>query len=258
MNSNRPPRRVAIVQARMSSTRFPGKVLADLAGLPMIVFMVRRVRLAARVDHLLVATSSDPTDDALAHTLAAHGIECFRGSLDDVLDRFTRAARQAGADHVVRLTGDCPLMDSDLVDRGLAELAAGGADYVANVAPPSYPDGLDVECFTMAALETAWREARLPSEREHVTPFIRNGGAGLKARNWSGVADLSALRWTVDHPEDLAHVRSLVDACASGPDRVTGFDRFDLLRVLERGSVAPPADRARNEGYAQSLAAEAR
>ncbi|MDE1947017.1 MAG: spore coat protein, partial [Burkholderiales bacterium] len=152
----------------------------------------------------------------------------------------------------------CPLMDADLVDRGLAELAAGGADYVANVAPPTYPDGLDVECFTMAALETAWREARLPSEREHVTPFIRNGGAGLKARNWSGAADLSTLRWTVDHREDLEHVRSLVDACAGAVGRGTGFDRFDLLRALERGRVAPPADHARNEGYAQSLAAEAR
>lgn len=254
-----PPRRVAIIQARTSSSRFPGKVLADLAGLPMIVFMVQRVRQARRIDHLLVATSTDPSDDLLAATLQTHGIACFRGDLNDVLDRFTQAARSAGADQVVRLTGDCPLMDADLIDRALAELACGDADYVANVLPPSYPDGLDVECFTMAALETAWRDARLPSEREHVTPFIRQGGAGLRARNWAAVADLSALRWTVDHPDDLVHVRALVAACcppggaAAGS---TGFDRFDVLRAIESGEVPAAGQHARNEGYAKSLAAE--
>lgn len=250
------PRRVAIIQARMSSSRFPGKVLADLAGWPMIVFMVQRVRRAQRVDHVLVATSTDPSDDALASVLAAHGVACFRGDLNDVLDRFTQAARGAGAEHVVRLTGDCPLMDADLIDRALSELAQGDADYVSNVMPPTYPDGLDVECFTMAALETAWREARLPSEREHVTPFIRSGGAGLRPRSWTGVADFSALRWTVDHPDDLQHVAALVAALA-GVGKIespTRFDRFDLFRLLETRSVGPAGAHARNEGYAKSLA----
>ena len=257
MNSH--PRRVAIIQARMSSSRFPGKVLADLAGWPLIVFMVQRVRRAKRVDQVLVATSTDPSDDALAAVLAQNGIDCFRGDLNDVLDRFTHAARGAGADHVVRLTGDCPLMDADLVDRGLTELARGDADYVSNVMPPTYPDGLDVECFTMGALETAWREARLPSEREHVTPFIRNGGGGLRTRSWIAVADFSALRWTVDHQDDLQHVTTLVAACA-GNCRVeapTSFDRFDLLRILDAQSVGSGGAHARNEGYAKSLAADA-
>ncbi len=253
-----PPRRVAIIQARMSSSRFPGKVLAELGGMPMIVFMVQRVRRAKGVDRLVVATSTDASDDPLARTLEAHGIDCFRGHLHDVLDRFVHAARALGADHVVRLTGDCPLMDADLIDRGLSELALGGTDYVSNCIPPSFPDGLDVECFTMAALEIADREAMKPSEREHVTPFIRNGCAGLTSRGWSAAADLSALRWTVDHPEDLEHVRALVRAsCARvGGDPVTGFDRFDLLRAHETQAVAPPGHYARNEGYAKSIASE--
>lgn len=251
------PRRVAIIQARMSSSRFPGKVLAELAGLPLIVFMARRVARAILVDDLLVATSTESSDDALADTLAAHRIACFRGNLDDVLDRFFQAARQARADHLVRLTGDCPLMDPDLIDHGLAELARRGDDYVANVLPPSYPDGLDVECFTMRALETAWREARKPSEREHVTPFIREGQAGLKASGWCGALDLSALRWTVDHPDDLEHVAALIrggETLGLSPQTI---DRFDLLRVIERGLSTNQATHERNEGYAKSLAAEA-
>jgi spore coat polysaccharide biosynthesis protein SpsF len=252
------PRRVAIIQARMSSSRFPGKVLADLAGMPMIVFMVQRVRRSRHLDQVVVATSTDASDDRLADALAVHNVECFRGDLVDVLDRFTRAARAAHADHVVRLTGDCPLMDPDLIDRGLSELARGDADYVSNVAPPTYPDGLDVECFTRDALETAWREARLASEREHVTPFLRNGGAGTRVRNWVAVADLSALRWTVDHPDDLQHVAALVAAGSQGRDvgAASSFDRFDLLRVIETQAIGPSAAHSRNEGYMKSLAAD--
>lgn len=250
------PRRVAIIQARMSSSRFPGKVLAELAGLPMIVFMARRVARAKRVDDLIVATSTETSDNPLAQVLAAHGIACFRGDLDDVLDRFVQAARHAHADHVVRLTGDCPLMDPDLIDHGLAELARRGDDYVANVLPPSYPDGLDVECMTMQALETAWREAHKHSEREHVTPFIREGQGGLKASGWQGALDLSALRWTVDHPDDLEHVAALIRAGESLGQSPELMDRFDLLRIIERGLANGQTVHARNEGYAKSLAAE--
>jgi spore coat polysaccharide biosynthesis protein SpsF (cytidylyltransferase family) len=246
------PRRVAVIQARMSSSRFPGKVLAPLGGLPMIVFMARRVQKAAQLDQVVVATSDHASDHPLAALLAEHGLTCLRGPLDDVLARFRIAAEQTQADHIVRLTGDCPLMDADLIDRGLRELARGECDYVANVLPPSYPDGLDVECFTRMALETAWREAHLPSEREHVTPFMRAGKHGLRAHGWQGAADLSALRWTVDHPDDLEHVASLVAAVGR-----EDFDRFDLLRAIERGAVAPEGAHTRNEGYAKSLADEA-
>ena len=252
------PRRVAVIQARMSSTRFPNKVLAPLAGMPMIIFMIERVRQARLVDHVVVATSTDPTDDRLAAELAVHGIDCFRGDLNDVLDRFVQCARAAKADHVVRLTGDCPLMDADLVDRALSELATGDVDYVSNVAPPTFPDGLDVECFTMDALEKAWRDAKLPSEREHVTLYLRSGVPGIRVRNWSGTADYSALRWTVDHPDDLQHVDLLVQACQRDEGKLppTGFDRFDLFRAIEKHAFGEGASHDRNEGLAKSLATE--
>jgi spore coat polysaccharide biosynthesis protein SpsF (cytidylyltransferase family) len=252
------PKCVAIIQARMSSSRFPGKVLAQLANLPLIVFMVERVRQARLVDQIVVATSTDPTDDPLAVELAKHRIDCFRGNLSDVLDRFVQCARAVNADHIVRLTGDCPLMDADLIDRGLSELAKGDADYVSNVAPPTYPDGLDVECLTMRALEMAWREATLPSEREHVTPYLRSGAPGIRVRNWSGTADYSALRWTVDHPDDLHHVTTLVDACRDVESRSSprGFDRFDIFRAIEKHALSAGASHVRNEGLLKSLAAE--
>lgn len=248
------PRRVAIIQARMSSSRFPGKVLEPVLGLPMIVFMVRRVQQATLVNEVLVATSTDPSDDALADALQSHGIGCFRGSLNDVLGRFHDAAAHTGAEQIVRLTGDCPLMDADLVDRALALLTTSGADYVSNVAPPSYPDGLDVEAFTMAALNDAWRNAQRPSEREHVTLYLRAGHAHVKTAGWAGVADLSTLRWTVDHRDDLAHVKALITA--AGHTSPIGFDRFDIYRGIERHALSTGADHRRNEGLAKSLAAE--
>jgi spore coat polysaccharide biosynthesis protein SpsF (cytidylyltransferase family) len=218
----------------------------------MIVFMARRVQRAQRLDEVVVATSTDASDDPLAAALATHGVACVRGSLDDVLDRFRNAACARNATHVVRLTGDCPLMDADLVDRALALLAASGADYVSNIAPPTYPDGLDVEAFTMAALEDAWANAKLPSEREHVTLYLRAGHAHVRTAGWSALADLSALRWTVDHADDLAHVRALLEL--AGATSETGFDRFDLYRVIERERLGAGADHQRNEGLAKSLA----
>ena len=211
----------------MTSERFPGKVLADLGGVPMIVFMAARVRRAQRVDRLLVATSMDPSDDPVALAVACHGIECFRGELADVLDRYYQAARSVAATHVVRLTGDCPLIDADLIDAALAELEQGEADYVGTVNPPTFPDGLDVEAFTFGALERAWQQARAPAEREHVTTWLRAPG-NARLKNIAGERDMSKLRWTVDHPADLEHVRALV-AAANRAD----FDRFDLYRALE-------------------------
>lgn len=245
-------RRVVVIQARVSSTRMPGKVLADLGGLPMIAFMVRRVRRAQRVDAVVVATSTDPSDDPLAAALARHGIDCFRGSLDDVLDRYYQTARAARADHVVRLTGDCPLIDADLVDEALAELERGNWDYVGNLDPPTYPDGLSVEAFTMRALEAAWREARLASEREHVTPWLRKPENGMRRENLRAEPDRSALRWTVDYPDDLEHVRELVAAMFGKPD----FDRNDLYHAIEARGLARRVEHARGEGYAKSLAAD--
>ncbi|MBB4842407.1 spore coat polysaccharide biosynthesis protein SpsF (cytidylyltransferase family) [Paucibacter oligotrophus] len=248
------PRRVVIIQARSSSSRFPGKVLEPLLNLPLIVFMATRVRQSKLADHVMVATSTDPSDDTLHRTLIEHGIACHRGNLNDVLDRYYQAACAAEADHIVRLTGDCPLMDADLIDRALGLLASDDLDYVSNIAPPSYADGLDVEAFTIAALREAWQNARLPSEREHVTLYLRAGHAHLRTANWSGLTDLSSLRWTIDHPDDLAHVKGLLKEI--GIDAPTGFDRFDIYRGIERRNLGAGAQHQRNEGLAKSLAAE--
>jgi spore coat polysaccharide biosynthesis protein SpsF (cytidylyltransferase family) len=142
-------------------------------------------------------------------------------------------------------------MDADLVDRALTLLAESAFDYVSNCVPPTYPDGLDVEAFTMSALATAWSQARLASEREHVTPYLREPRYGMKVGNWQGFADLSGLRWTVDHPDDLTHVRQLVADVAS--TRPSDFDRFDIYRVIEKQARQQQVAYARNEGYIKSL-----
>jgi spore coat polysaccharide biosynthesis protein SpsF (cytidylyltransferase family) len=249
-------RTVAVIQARMSSSRFPGKVLMPLEGRPMIGFMLDRVRRARHLDAIVVATSEDPSDDELARCVESLGFACHRGSLNDVLARFEGAARVAGADVVVRLTGDCPLMEPDLIDRVVAHLHDSGADYVSNIAPPTYPDGLDVETFTMAALLRAAAEAVLPSDREHVTPYVRRTENGFRLDNLRGLADLSHLRWTVDYPDDLRFVAALLDA-AGGADPLQA-DRFDFYRAIERNPALLAINHhERNEGYALSLAAEA-
>ncbi len=245
-----PLRRVAIIQARTSSSRFPGKVLAELGGMPMIVFMVKRA-LRANLHKLIVATSNAPSDDQLAETLSKHQIECFRGSLEDVLDRFYQAACIARADTAIRLTGDCPLVDADIIDAVAHKLESEGLDYASNCHPPTYPDGLDVEAVRMDALTRAWREATLTSEREHVTPYLKRAEKNFRIGNIESPVDLSHLRWTVDHMEDLLHVRNLF--ARTGASNPCGFDRFDLLRAVDKSPSAGNSHFKRNEGYAKSL-----
>lgn len=242
---------IAFIQARTSSSRFPGKVLEPLGGLPMIVFMARRARRARSLDDVVVVTSTDPSDDALHDCLRSYSLPCFRGSLDDVLGRFGAAAAAHPADAFVRLTGDCPLIDPEVIDAVVAQRMREGADYGANTDPPSFPDGLDVECFTASALFRAVASARLPSEREHVTVWMRSAAASLVRSNHVGVADLSALRLTVDYPDDLAVVRAIV---AAAP---VDFDLYDVLRILAGQPALLHANRhTRNEGLAASLARE--
>lgn len=245
------PRTVAIIQARMSSSRLPGKVLMPLANQPAILFMCERVARARLLDALCVATSTDPSDDPLADVVAAAGVPVFRGALDDVLDRFVGAAEAHGAEVVVRLTGDCPLIDPAVIDAVVEAMRTSGADYASNTDPPTYPDGLDVEVTTLAALRIAAAEARRSSEREHVTVFIRGDGRFHQCTHRAGV-DLSGLRWTVDYPDDQALVAAMVERVTGDP--VTA-DRFDYLRAYDALGGEAPAH-ARNEGLALSLAGD--
>lgn len=194
---------VAIIQARLGSTRLPGKVLLELAGQPMLARVVERSRRAERVHEVLVATTLESRDDALAELCAQRGWPCFRGSEHDVLDRYFHAAKSLGAEIVVRITSDCPLIDPAVIDSAIEGLERQHADYCANVIRRTYPRGLDVEAFTFAALETAWREDDKPEWREHVTQFILRNPERFNLTNISSDDDHSDLRWTVDTPEDF-------------------------------------------------------
>lgn len=254
------PRSLAVVQARMSSSRLPGKVLKPLAGMPAILFMLARVRRARLVDEIVLATSEHASDDALAQAVTAAGYQVHRGPLDDVLARFAGAVRQSSAELLVRLTGDCPLIDPGLIDRSIEYLLDQGLDYAYNGQAPGYPDGLDVEVFRRAALLAADAEARLPSEREHVTPWLRAHPERVRAGHLHAPVDLTGVRWTVDHPDDLEVVQALVDALAAqgGPEAALHADLFDYLRAFDARPALHAANRhARNEGYAKSLRADA-
>jgi spore coat polysaccharide biosynthesis protein SpsF len=204
---------VAILQARMSSTRLPGKVMKPLAGAPMIARQLERLARCETLDRIVVATSTDPSDDPLAAHLADAGVDVFRGSLSDVLDRFVGACEAfAVAGEVVRLTADCPLADPTVIDDGVRLRARTGVDYLSNGRRPTYPHGLDMEVFTHDALLAAGREAADPYEREHVTPFIYRRPERFSLGHLAQADDESALRWTVDTAEDYAFVARVYDA----------------------------------------------
>ena len=194
---------LAIVQARMGSTRFPNKVMLPINGVPLIELLLHRLSLAKLIDHILVATSTATGDKQLAAHVRSLGYEVFEGSENNVLDRFYKAAQSHRPNTVVRITGDCPLVDPELVDAIIASFAPRNVDYLCNVNPPTFPDGLDTEVFTYIALEQAARHANTSDELEHVTPYIRESGR-FTAENFFNDNDYSRERWTVDEPADLA------------------------------------------------------
>ncbi|MBU1694401.1 MAG: glycosyltransferase family protein [Verrucomicrobia bacterium] len=243
---------MAILQARMGSSRLPGKMLLPIYGEKgALELMLERVRRARLLDRTVVATTVSAQDDPLEKLCARLGVPCFRGSEDDVLDRYYQAAiRHGPASVIVRLTGDCPLHDGRVIDEAVQSFLSQHVHYLSNAWPPVYPDGLDTEVFWFTALETAWKEARLKSEREHVTPYIRNHPERFRIGHIPARKDLSALRWTLDEPRDLQFIRAVF---ARLGDREFGFE--DVLSLLERepGLGDMNAGMQRNEGYLKSL-----
>jgi spore coat polysaccharide biosynthesis protein SpsF len=263
------PRTVAIIQARMGSSRLPGKVLLDIGGKPMLQHVVERTRTSELVQEVVVATTTDEGDRVVAEFCSATGTPCFRGSAHDVLDRYYQAARLHGAEVVVRITGDCPLIDPGLIDvtTGLVaeawSLTDGYVDFACNRLPPpfsrSLPIGLDVEACAFAVLERAWKEAEQPFQREHVMPYLYEN-VDLRLENlphhkdhWpSGTEkyllatgtsprgfriaqlhhdpDYGAMRWTVDTPEDLAFAREVFSRLESKRD----FGWLDLIQLVDQ------------------------
>lgn len=218
-------KRVMIVQARTGSTRLPGKVLVELAGRPMLVQQLRRVKRCNRIDELVVATTTCESDDRIVALVRAEGVGWFRGSENDVLGRYAAAARETKADLVVRVTADCPLIDPEESDRVVAEIENGREqyDYASNVIQRTFPRGLDTEALFADTLFRIDRLARSTAAREHVTHFILAERPSLFClRSITDQEDNSDLRWTVDDEEDLRRVRRLY-ADLGLDSRVAGY-----------------------------------
>lgn len=243
---------LAVLQARSSSTRLPGKVLKPILGRPMLERQIERIRRSSLIDKLVVATSSNPDDTVIAEICQRINVPCFRGSLEDVLDRFYQAARGCAPKYVVRLTGDCPLTDPKVIDQMITLCQSGGYDYASNTLTPTYPDGLDVEVCTFEALERVWREATLCSQREHVTPYFYQNPHLFRLGNLLHESDLSELRWTVDNARDFALVTTIYESLY--PDR-PDFGMADILNLLETRPELKCCNTQvkRNEGYLKSL-----
>jgi len=240
----------AIIQARMSSTRLPGKVLLPLGDTTILGWTVRRVREAKNISEIVVATSDRQDDDMIEKHCAELGAKIFRGNLNDVLDRYYSAAKQFAAQTVCRVTADCPLVDPEVIDRVVREYERRGCDYASTGRSAStFPDGLDVELFSFNALETAWKEAKLPSEREHVTPYVWNHPERFEIVEIKNDTDLSAIRLTIDEPRDYELLKRVV--ADAGDLSMRGIVKY-LSEHPEVAALNAPI--VRDAGYLKSLA----
>ena len=236
---------LAIVQARMGSIRLPNKVMLPINGVPMIELLLHRLSLAKLIDHIIVATSTATGDKQLAAHVRSLGYEVFEGSENNVLDRFYKAALPHRPNTVVRITGDCPLVDPELVDAIIAFFAPRNVDYLCNINPPTYPDGLDTEVFTYSALEQAARNAKTSDELEHVPPYIRESGR-FTEQNFANDNDYSRERWTVDKPADLA----VIDAVFRHFSPRINFGWLEVISLRKQNPeiFESNQDLTRNEG----------
>jgi spore coat polysaccharide biosynthesis protein SpsF len=244
---------IGVLQARFSSTRLPGKVLKLILSKPMLALQIERVQKASSIDRLIIATSHLADDDPIEALSKSINVECFRGSLDDVLDRCYQAVRTKSPQHVVRLTGDCPLCDPLLIDAVVEFHVSGDYDYSSNTIDPSYPDGLDIEVCRFSTLNIAQQEATLHSHREHVTQFIHQQPSRFKLGNYQGEIDRSHLRWTVDEELDFQLVTEIYQALyPTNPS----FTTDDILAWLDSHPEWYDFNThyQRNEGLLKSLA----
>ncbi len=244
----------AIIQARMGSTRLPGKVLHRVLGRPLLGHLLDRLRLSRRLETIVVATTAADADRPIRVFAEVEGVSAFAGSEEDVLDRYHSAAEEFKIDPVVRITADCPLLDPAVVDLVIERFLQGGADYVSNAAPPpvTYPDGMDVEVFSFAALERAWQEAVKPSDREHVTFYLWNQLERFRLRRVDHIPDWSEYRLTVDYPADLRVVETIMTELLPR-DPGVGLDQ--IVRYLDANPAlkALNAQIGCNQGWASAF-----
>jgi spore coat polysaccharide biosynthesis protein SpsF len=245
---------VAVTQARSGSTRLPGKILKQVEGKPLLQIHLERLKGSKLIDKILVATTTEPNDINVCNLVQTLGFDFYRGSENDVLDRFYRAVRNAPPDYVVRVTSDCPLLDPAVVDDVIALALKEKTDYCANILKETFPDGQDIEIFTFAALERSWREAKLQSDREHVTPFIRinsnyNGGKLFKAINLEAPSNYGHVRMTVDEAKDFEMISSLIHELGTG----RSWKEYADYIIAHPEIAEKNAHIIRNEGYLRSL-----
>ena len=209
---------VAIIQARLGSSRFPGKMLHDLMGKPILDWAVHRASQARTIHRVVIATTDSPKDLPLVEHCQKSGWDCYTGSEQDVLDRYYQAALHYQADRIVRITGDCPLVDPALIDQALALLEMDPAvQYASNVQPITFPEGQSVEAFPFASLKLAWEKATQPSFREHVTPYLRFNDSFIRHASFHAPAEMANLRMTVDYPEDAQLLTLLLEELKKTP-----------------------------------------
>ena len=241
----------AIIQARMNSTRVPGKTLKEVMGRPLLSFVIERLRFSTSIDQVIVATTSNSKDDPIEEIARRENVICYRGSEDDVLDRFYQAAQKYDLKHVMRLTGDCPFMQADICDHISSIYFSGGFDYVRT--GETYAEGLDCEVMSFKALSRAWKEARLKSDREHVSLYIRNHPKKFRIKIVENESDDSRYRITVDEYEDFSVAKAIIEHLYTGPD--TYFTIADIKSLLDAHPEIYKlnAHIIRNEGLLKSL-----
>ena len=236
---------IALVQARLGSIRLPEKVLRQIQNKPLIELLLARLSCSTELDEIVVATSEEPQNTELQLFVESLGFQCTRGSEIDVLNRFYKSAKHLNADVVVRITGDCPLIDSKIVDQCIQGFRDANVDYFSNIDPSTFPDGLDVEVMSFNSLERANAEADSAFDREHVTTYIRNSDNFLKS-SMQHTEDLSNLRWSVDEPEDLSVVTKIFQHFL--PDILFGWEQVLELRALKPEIFADNQSILNNEG----------
>jgi len=243
---------IAIIQARTASTRLPGKVLKIIEGKTVLEHVINRVRAAKNIDDMVVATTVKKEDLEIVKLCASLGISVFCGSEDDVLDRYYQTAKLFKAGHIVRITSDCPLIDPQIIEEVIELYFQKKADYASNTMPETFPDGLDTEVFSYKTLKKAWKNAKLSSEREHVTPYIRKYPNIFKIVNLKCEYNLNDKRWTLDEPEDFKFIKIIYKNLYSEDSL------FGMIKILDFLKKHPEIGELnkniiRNEGYLKSL-----
>ena len=222
---------IAILQVRTESTRLPNKALCEIKGKTLLELSINRIRHSRLIDKIVVATTKKTEDDVIQEIATKLELECFRGSENDLLDRYYQCAKQHQADIVVRCTADNPFVGYDIIDRAIQISTDNQADLVTNHFEPTYPEGLDMEVYSIGALETSWNDAQMLSEREHVFPYIQNHQSKFKTINFTQDKDYSHLRWTIDYECDYEMVKIIYDYLY---DEKPIFLQQDILELLEK------------------------